>query len=211
MSAVPAVLLHGALRSTWGLRPTAAYLRRRGVDAHPFGYATRRGTLADHARALDGFVLASFGAPPPVLGFLTHSMGALVVRAWLGWEQARARGAVQRIVMLSPPNRGSMLAEHHRERLLFRWLYGDAVAELQPGRAQTLPPLPTSASVLVLAGGRGDPRGYNPRLVGDDDGVVAVAEMGLPGVDPEHVGGMHALLQWRPKVLDRAARFLRDE
>jgi len=211
VTAVPAVLLHGALRSTWGLRPTAAYLRRQGVDARPFGYVTRRGTLVDHARALDDFVLASFGAVPPVLGFVTHSMGALVVRAWLGWPDARARGEVQRVVMLSPPNRGSMLAERNRERLLFRWLYGDAVAELQPGRVQSLPPLPASASVLVLAGGRGDPRGYNPLLVGDDDGVVAIAEMGLPGVEPEIVGGVHALLQWRPVVLERAARFLRGE
>jgi hypothetical protein len=62
--------------------------------------------------------------------------------------------------------------------------------------------------VLVLAGGRGDPRGYNPLLSGDDDGVVAVDEMRLPGVEPTVVGGIHGLLQWRPSVLERAAAFL---
>ncbi|HET6585101.1 MAG TPA: hypothetical protein VFG69_16705, partial [Nannocystaceae bacterium] len=114
----PAVLLHGALRSSLGMWPTAAYLRRRGVDARAFGYTTRRGGLMDHARALDRFLVASFRAPPRVLGFLTHSMGALVVRAWLGLPDADARGPSQRIVMLSPPNRGSSLAERHRERAL---------------------------------------------------------------------------------------------
>jgi hypothetical protein len=208
---VPAVLLHGALRSTLGLWPTAAYLRRRGVDARPFGYTTRRGGLLDHARALDRFLAASFREPPPVIGFLTHSMGALVVRAWLGLLDAEVRGPSQRIVMLSPPNRGSRLAERHRERALMQLLYGDAVAELQPSRVLELPPLPDSARVLVLAGGRGDPRGYNPLLIGDDDGVVAIEEMGLPGIAPEVVGGVHALLQWRPAVLDRAAAFLRGE
>jgi len=208
---VPAVLLHGALRSKLGLLPTAAYLKRRGVDARPFGYTTRKGSLLDHARALDRFVTASFPGTPPVLGFVTHSMGALVVRAWLGLLDAAAKGPSQRIVMLSPPNRGSSLAERHRARALMRVLYGDAVAELQPSRVRELPPLPASARVLVLAGGRGDPRGYNPLLHGDDDGVVAVAEMGLPGVDPEVVGGIHALLQWRPRVLDRAAAFIRGE
>lgn len=208
---VPAILVHGALRSRLGLVPTAAYLRRRGIDARPFGYTTRRGSLLDHARALDRFVLASFDGAPPVLGFVTHSMGALVVRAWLGLLDAQGRGPSQRVVMLSPPNRGSKLAEHNEGRGIVRLLYGDAARELLPTRVAELPPLPPTARVLVLAGGRGDPRGWNPLLEGDDDGVVAVDEMRLPGVEPQVVGGVHALLQWRPRVLDRAAAFIRDD
>ncbi|MBC8072930.1 MAG: hypothetical protein IAG13_31700, partial [Deltaproteobacteria bacterium] len=56
---------------------------------------------------------------------------------------------------------------------------------------------------------RGDGRGWNPWLTGDDDGVVAVGEMGLPGVAPHVVGGVHAMLQWRVAVLERAVAFLR--
>jgi hypothetical protein len=208
---VPAVLLHGALRSRLGLVPTAAYLRRRGIDARTFGYSTRRGSLVDHARALDRFLAARVPGDVPVLGFLTHSMGALVVRAWLGLPGEAPKGGRQRIVMLSPPNAGSRLAELHRERMLLRLLYGDAVAELQPSRVRRLPPLPATADVLVLAGGRGDARGFNPLLDGDDDGIVALREMGLPGVDPLFVGGVHSWLQWRPAVLDRAAAFLRGD
>ncbi len=203
---LPVVLLHGALRSSVGLQPTAAYLRKRGLRARAFDYPTRRGTLEDHAAALDAFVRAWLGdAPPPAIGFLTHSMGALVVRAYLGG--AHELGPCQRVVMLSPPNQGSLLADKNRGRRLFRWLYGDAADELVPDRVGRLPALPRSADVLVLAGGRGDPRGWNPLLPGDDDGVVAVGEMGLPGVDPQLVGGVHALLQWRRAVLDRAVAF----
>ena len=43
--------------------------------------------------------------------------------------------------------------------------------------------------MLVLAGGRGDIRGYNPKIPGDDDGVVGVEEMSLPGAAPRFVGG----------------------
>jgi hypothetical protein len=32
--------------------------------------------------------------------------------------------------------------------------------------------------------------------------------MGLHGVAPELVGGVHAMLQWRKQVLDRAVAFL---
>lgn len=204
---LPVVLLHGALRSSLGLQPTAAYLRRRGLRARAFDYPTRKGTLEDHAAALDAFVRGWLGdAPPAEIGFLTHSMGGLVVRAYLGGEHAL--GPCQRVVMLSPPNQGSALAERNRGQRLFRWLYGDAADELVPARAQRLPALPASADVLVLAGGRGDARGWNPWLQGDDDGVVALSEMSLPGVDPQLVGGVHAMLQWRAQVLDRAVAFL---
>jgi len=205
---VPVVLLHGALRSSWGLLPTAVLLRRYGLRVRGFDYPTRRGTLEQHAARLEQFVHAWLGAPPQVLGFVTHSMGALVVRAYLAAHaDLRTR---HRVVMLSPPNQGSQLAVRQQDGVLFRWVYGDAARELVPQRVRALPAAPDNADVLVLAGGRGDPRGYNPLLDGDDDGVVAVGEMGMPGVDPVVVGGLHATMQWRPAVLARAARFILD-
>lgn len=203
---VPVILLHGALRSSWGLLPTAVLLRRHGLRVRGFDYPTRTGTLDQHGARLAAFVRGWLGEPPPLLGFVTHSMGALVVRAYLaGHADARTR---HRVVMLSPPNQGSQLAARQRGGVLFRWVYGDAARELVPERARALPAAPDNADVLVLAGGRGDPRGYNPLLTGDDDGVVAVGEMGMPGVEPVMVGGVHATLQWRPAVLARAAAFI---
>lgn len=207
----PVVLVHGALRSRVGLLPTARWLGRRGLVAWTFGYPTRRGDLQDHGDALSRWLDARLaGERVPVLGFLTHSMGGLVVRAYL-MRHAGRHAERHRVVMLSPPNRGAELAERNRKNPLMRWLYGDAAEELRPHRAQRLPGPPPNTDVLVLAGARGDPRGYN-RLIssGDDDGVVGVAEMGLPGVEPTVVGGLHAFLQWRPAVLERAAAFLRE-
>lgn len=203
---VPVVLLHGALRSSWGLLPTAVLLRRHGLRVRGFDYPTRKGTLEHHAARLDAFLRKWLGEPPPVLGFVTHSMGALVVRQYLAqYADPQTR---HRVVMLSPPNQGSQLAVHQQDGVIFRWVYGDAARELVPQRVRALPAAPDNADVLVLAGGRGDPRGYNPLLVGDDDGVVAVGEMGMPGVEPVVVGGLHATMQWRPAVLARAARFI---
>lgn len=208
----PVVLLHGALRSRVGLWPTAQWLRRRGLDARAFGYATRRGSLAGHGDALAQFLDAwGLDGATPVLGFLTHSMGGLVVRAYLQRHAGR-HAQRHRVVMLSPPNRGAELAERHRDNPLMRWAYGDAAEQLRPSAVQRMPGPPEGTAVLVLAGARGDGRGYNPLISsGDDDGVVGVAEMGLPGVEPTVVGGLHAFLQWRPAVLERAAAFLRED
>jgi pimeloyl-ACP methyl ester carboxylesterase len=207
---IPVVLLHGALRSPIGMLPTARFLARHGFDAQAFGYLTRRGSLDDHAARLEAEIREWLtGREPAVLGLLTHSMGGLVARALLARPGIRELAPTQRLVMLAPPNRGASLAERNRDFPPFGWLYGKAAAELQPPRVARLPPPPESCATLILVGGTGDGRGYNPVIDGDDDGVVASCETPLPGLDPVFVGGVHSTLQWRPDVLSRAVEFFK--
>ncbi len=211
---LPVVLIHGALRSRAGLAPVAWYLRRFGLDARPFGYDTRGGTLEEHGAALERFIGGwdEVGAEPmPTLGILSHSMGGLVARAYLAREGAAAQSAQQRIVMLGPPNQGAWLAQHFRDFRPFRWLYGAAAEELLPERVQALATPPATAKVMIVAGGRGDERGYLRSIPGDNDGLVAVSETALPGIAPVLVQGAHSLLQWRRDVLQSAARFLVED
>lgn len=206
----PVVCIHGAMRSSVGMWPTALWLRRQGFDAVPFGYSTRRGRLTDHARALAEFVERRFGPSPEVLGFFTHSMGGLVVRTFLGTQPPERVGARQRIVMLSPPNQGSALARANAGNPLFRWVYGRASVDLVRPLDREVPALPASARLLILAGGTGG-RGYNPLIPGDDDGLVGLSEMRLGDIEPTFVGGPHSTLQWSPRILARAAAFLRED
>jgi hypothetical protein len=91
---------------------------------------------------------------------------------------------VRRMVMLGPPNQGSDLA---------RMVAGIApLARLSQGAARELvldwqaiagdlavPGCPFG----IVAGGKGDERGYSSFLAGDDDAVVRVEETRLPGAD----------------------------
>lgn len=207
---MPVALLHGALRGSLGMRPTARVLIREGFDARPFGYATRRHDLEGHAERLEQALREWLdGRDVPVLGLLTHSMGGLVARALLARPSIQAWIPRQRLVMLAPPNRGAVLATLQRDSAMFRGLYGRAADELQPERVARLPAPPACCATLILIGGTGDGRGYNPRITGDDDGVVASAETSLDGIEPEFVGGVHSMLQWRADVLARACAFLR--
>lgn len=206
---IPVALLHGALRSPLGMAPTARMLRQRGLDARCFGYATRVRSLAQHAELLEAELREWLGPRrPSTIGILTHSMGGLVARALLARPGTLELAPAQRLVMLAPPNQGASLAVSNRDFPPFRWLYGHAAEELQPEITAKLALPPPSCETLILIGGRGDDRGYNPAISGDDDGVVASAETPLPGIEPEFVGGPHSTLQWRPAVLDRAAHFL---
>ena len=211
---MPVVLIHGALRSRAGWLPVERWLARRGFAARSFGYRTRAHTLAEHALRLDRFVQRwrdrepeLWAVPERPLGILTHSMGGLVARKFIA-EHATRHAERQRLVMLGPPNRGAQLARRNADWFAFRWLYGHAADELQPERAEGLGPLPSHCAGLVLAGGNGRD-GYNPKIEGDDDGVVALSDTFLDGAAHEQIGGLHALLQWRPDVLERATAFLR--
>jgi pimeloyl-ACP methyl ester carboxylesterase len=185
-----------------------AWLKTHGVEARPFAYRTRADTLDRHAERLADFVQDWLGDEElPRLGILTHSMGGLVARAYLAHERGRQAERV-RLVQIAPPNRGSQLAEAQRGRKAFDLVYGKAGEELQPARAEALGPVPRHVSALVLGAGRSGEGGYNPRIEGDDDGVVAMSETYLDGAEHERVEGVHSLLQWRPDVLERALAFL---
>jgi len=207
---MPVLLLHGALRGRLGLVPTMVYLRQHGFEAKPFGYATRRDTLEHHAERVEAFMDEWLGdrAPVPMLGILTHSMGGLVARTYLGRAKSHQHAERVRLVMMAPPNQGAQLAHQLRDWPVYRWVFGAAASELVPERVNQIPLPPDHCEVCVLAGGRGKKAGMNPRLDGDDDGVVRLEETRLPGVEPILVGGVHSFLQWRPAVLHRAMAFL---
>lgn len=209
---IPVLLLHGALRGRLGLVPTMVYLQQHGFNAKPFGYATRRESLEKHADRLEAFVEDWLGdqAPVPMLAILTHSMGGLVARTYLGRESSHRHAERVRLVMMAPPNQGAQLANQLQDWPVYRFVFGAAADELHPERVSKIPLPPDHCEVCILAGGRGVDAGINPRLSGDDDGVVSFEETRLPGVEPILVGGVHSFLQWRPTVLHRAMSFFRD-
>jgi hypothetical protein len=60
----------------------------------------------------------------------------------------------------------------------------------------------------VLAGGKGDGKGYNPLLPGDDDGVITVDSTRLPGArDFRLVPVLHSFFMNDKRVHEYANRF----
>ena len=122
-----------------------------------------------------------------------------------------AEAAPGRFVMIAPPNRGSPLARRLSGSLFWDAIFGrrafhqlgsDSLAD-----AWGKPPL----SFGVIAGGRGDGRGWNPMLPGDDDGIVAVEDTHLPG-ESDHIvlRSIHAVLPWRQDCMGQVVSFLQS-
>ena len=71
---------------------------------------------------------------PTKIHFVTHSIGGIVLRAYLQNHQLSNLG---RIVMLAPPNHGSPLADLLHNNLLFKVIAGPAGQELTTYKSST--------------------------------------------------------------------------
>ena len=204
-------VLHGLGESRQSMLPLVKHLRT-GLDATvmTFGYASPRAGLAAHASSL-AQVLAGL---PQVTGvsFVGHSMGNLVVRRWLGMADSGDTNRLRRMVMLGPPNQGSDLARLAAGNSLLAALAAGAGRELVLHWDTIASQLQTpDFEYGIIAGGKGDDRGYTVLLEGDDDAVVRVAETRLDGADDFLVLPVrHSRMMRHPEVQAATLQFLRE-
>ncbi len=204
------IVLHGLGEGRRSMLPLVAFLRKN-LDATvlSFGYASTSTGIDDHGRALASVIKGLPAADS--ISFVGHSMGNLVVRRWMGLAAEDDLARVRRMVMLGPPNQGSELARMVAKIGVLAALSNGAARELvldwqRISKDLAVPPCPFG----IVAGGKGDDRGYSSFLAGDDDAVVRVEETRLPGEDdflllPVH----HAAMMKHQGVQQATAAFLK--
>jgi pimeloyl-ACP methyl ester carboxylesterase len=212
------ITLHGFGRSRDHMAALGSYLEQQGGYTWiNVSYASTRRTLDDHAQSLARVIDGLEGIDE--IHFVTHSLGSLVVRRYLGessqpnprWQPDTR---IKRMVMLGPPNQGAQLAHVVAELLndndLARLIAGPSAWQLARQWEETRTLLATPAFEFgVIAGGCGTPSGHNPLLKGDDDLVVTVEETRLPGAtDFRIVPARHGHLVSDPLVQQYALSFL---
>ena len=175
------IVLHGLGENRASMQPLVRHLRSR-LDATvlTFGYASPRAGIDAHGAAL-GRVVA--GLPRAArISFVGHSLGNLVVRRWMHLAPAPDLARVHRMVMLGAPNQGSELARMTAKVWMLAALSHGAAKDLVLNWPEISKSLAVPACEFgIVAGGKGDDRGYSTLLEGDDDAVVRVAETRLDG------------------------------
>ena len=115
-----------------------------------------------------------------------------------------------RFVMLGPPNQGALLAETFADNVLFKEIAGDAGQELGRDWPELEKRLATPDFQFgIVAGGKGNNKGYNPILVGDNDGVISVETAKLAGAhDFVRLPVLHSFIMDNAKVQQYVLSFL---
>jgi hypothetical protein len=139
--------------------------------------------------------------------FVTHSLGGILLRAYLVDHELQSLG---RVVMLAPPNQGSEIVDAVGKTRLFQWALGPTAAELGTGEDSLPNRLPEpDYEVGVIAGVRSvNPIG-SAIIPEEDDGAVSIDRTKLVGMkDFITIPRSHTFIMRAPETAKQVVHFL---
>jgi pimeloyl-ACP methyl ester carboxylesterase len=224
MSGKAVVVLHGLIRSRASMDSLCQFLQDNGgYKVFNVEYPSTQEDIAAHARSLRRVIESLDGIDE--INFVAHSMGNIVVRHYLGdlarqelWKESagvaaadrRTTARFHRFVMLAPPNQGERMAEVFSDNRLFQEIFGASGLELGRDWSDLEKRLATpNFEFGIIGGGKGNSKGYNPLLPGDNDGTITVESTKLVGAsDFTVLPLLHTFIMDNSQVQQYVLRFL---
>lgn len=203
------VLLHGLARTAISMNPMQRALIDEGFETANIDYASRDDTVEVLAEIVipEGLEACHSKGSVGHIHFVTHSLGGILLRQYLSLHPIPDLG---RVVMLGPPNQGSVAVDELRNVPGFDWLNGPA--GLQLGKGEDSVPLklgPATFELGVIAGNRTIDPITSSVLENPDDGRVSVEDTKLDGMsDFIVVEHSHAFMMRMRRPIDLTIRFL---
>lgn len=166
------ILLHGLGRTALSMEDLAIALRDEGYSTCNQNYPSRELSIQELAAYVANAVQKGRVAEKSRIHFVTHSMGGIILRYYLGYSSHSEPGHV---VMLAPPNQGSEVIDALNELPGFGELMGPAALQLSTASdslPNSLPPI--DLPVGVLAGTRSSDPWFDDLFDDEYDGKVSV-------------------------------------
>jgi hypothetical protein len=204
------VLLHGLARTERSLLKLEHHLENIGFHVVNVGYPSRKENIQTLAlRAIQEACTACTDAGTAKINFVTHSMGGILVRYYLEHNDFPYLG---RVVMLSPPNRGSEAVDIFKGTQIFKWLNGPAGQQL--GTDERSLPKTLAAprcEVGIITGDWTINLILSLLIPGKDDGKVSVESAKFEGMkDFLVVPEAHTLIMYDNEVIRQVTFFLKN-
>lgn len=203
------ILLHGMGRSHRSMAAMAAHLADKGYRVVNLDYPSTQASIETLSQGIVAETVrhCRLERPSAPVHFVTHSLGGILVRQYL---QAHRLPPGSRVVMLSPPNQGSEIADLLKDNFLYRWIMGPAGQQLGTTPASVPNRLgPVDAPVGIITGDSTLEPWFSSRVPGPDDGKVSVERARLTEMtDFLVVHKSHGFIMNDPEVIAQTAHFL---
>ncbi|MCP4117728.1 MAG: alpha/beta hydrolase [Desulfobacteraceae bacterium] len=204
------VLLHGLTRTEKSLSTLEGHLKNNGYCVVNLGYPSRKKPIQElSVMAIPAAIEQCRAHDAGRIHFVTHSMGGILVRYYLEHNDVPDLG---RIVMLSPPNKGSEAVDKLKDTAVFKWLNGPAGDQLGSG-PDSLPKSlgPAGFEVGIITGDRTVNPILSLLIPGKDDGKVSIESARLQGMkDFLVVHRTHPFIMNDETVLKQVTYFLKN-
>jgi pimeloyl-ACP methyl ester carboxylesterase len=166
------IFLHGMGRSALSMRSIEKYLHERGYHTLNRDYPSTSYTIEQIANKSIPKLIDECKTKASKIHFVTHSLGGIITRYYL---QSNHLPKGSRIVMLSPPNKGSEIADRLRDSAWYKWLTGPSGQQLTTD-ADSVPNKlkPINYEVGIITGRRTLEPWFSQFIPGEDDGKVSV-------------------------------------
>ena len=203
------ILLHGLGDVKLSMLKLESALKEEGYTTKNIGYSTTGETIESLAekelsKVVERYKKIGFEK----IHFVTHSMGGLIVRYYL---QDHTLPTGSRIVMLSPPNHGSEVADHFLESKFYKLIVGKVGQELATDSDILSELQPIVPEVGIIAGNKSSNSYFSKIIPGDDDGRVAVDNTKLTEMkDFIVVPSTHLTIKYNNEVMKQTAFFLKN-
>jgi len=177
------VLLHGLGRTRLSMKDMQKKLTSAGYHTVNLNYPSRKKTIESIAREdVPPAIDKCHQFDPAAIHFVTHSMGGIIMRQHLAETRPENFG---RVVMLSPPNRGSAVADKLKAWRLFQGINGPAGQQLSTASDSVPNRLgPVDYPTGVITGDRHAffDGWFSSLIPGKDDGKVSVERAKIEGM-----------------------------
>jgi len=204
------VLLHGMGRSPLSMKRIQWTLRAAGYQVVNVSYPSRRYSVERlSGKYLQTVMTEKVPLDAKKVHFITHSLGGILLRQYLAHHAVTNLG---RVVMLAPPNHGSLVVDLLRRRALGRWILGPAGCELGAAANDAAQRLgPVDFPLGVIAGDVSLNPFFSRVLKSPNDGKVTVESAKIDGMsDFVVVHSSHTWMMWRSQTLRYILAFLRE-
>lgn len=206
------VLVHGLWSSPLAMMKIGERLVDNGYNVINVGYPSSEIPIKEISREyFQNVIQKNCIDSTKKIHFVTHSMGGIVVRDYIGSPDASDK--IGRVVMLAPPNRGSEIIDNFKGVGILEKIIGPAGMELGTSDADT-PIKLGNAKVptgIIIGTGKTFPL-LDLFIENENDGMVSVENAKLGGMRDFKISDpSHTMITFDSNVITMILRFLKTE